>query len=146
MLKRPLIAAALIVLLSATLVAAASGASHKVFVERNVTTGELAYRPHLIALSEDGTFAMTRIRWQRYGGPVALASATAYTRGCTPDCAQGKLDRPRASLRFTNRIHCQGQYIYARMHYALRGALPGGYRHRGSYSLRPLGESEGGGC
>lgn len=114
--------------------------SRKVFVERSIITGQLVYRPHTIYLSGDGTFDIYGIRWRRYGGPTATAVARAYAKGCTPSCANGHVDRPRAKLRFTTRIECEGRYIYARLNYALTGPIPGGYRHHGFYSLRPTDE------
>lgn len=123
---------------------AATGATRKVYVERDIVNQEFAYRPHSIGLSADGTLAMTGIRWLSYGGPTASARARAYLRGCTPDCAQGRVARPRATLRFTNLSRCRGVWIYARIHWVLRGPLPEGGRRRGTESLRPLGEE--GGC
>jgi hypothetical protein len=123
--------------------AAAGAAGHKVFVERSIVTQQLAYRPHTIELSADGTFAVTGIRWQSYGGAEARAQARAYVRGCTPDCAQGQVKRPRARLRFSNLVQCRGVMIYARLRYSLQGAIPSGDRRQSSISLRPAGEEHG---
>jgi hypothetical protein len=142
-LTRLLTSAVLVVVLGAACAATASGASHKVYVERDIVNQQLAYRPHAIGLSGDGTFAMTGIRWQSYGGPTAKATARAYLRGCTPDCAQGRVFRPRATLRLSNVIGCRGVAIYSQLRYVLHGALPAGDRRRGSEPLRPLGEEDG---
>lgn len=108
---------------------------HKVLVPRSVVNQELAYRPHSIGIAADGTFAFFKIHWITYGSSVARAQARAYLRGCTPDCARGKVTRPKASLRFTNLIRCHGARVYSRVHFVLHGKVPEGRRHRGSTPL-----------
>jgi hypothetical protein len=133
---------AVALILSAVLApaAVAAPASHKVYVERDIVSQELAYRPHAIGLSADGTFALTGLRWSGYGSSDALATGRAYVRGCTPNCAEGKVFRPTASVRLSDRIDCRGVIIYARLNYVLRGPLPSGFHRRGSEPMRPLGE------
>jgi hypothetical protein len=109
--------------------------SHKVLVPRSVVNQELAYRPHSIGIAADGTFDFFKIRWITYGSSVARAHARAYLRGCTPDCARGKVTRPRASLRFTSLIPCHGARVYSRVHFVLHGRVPEGRSHRGSTPL-----------
>ena len=118
----------------------------KIFVIRSVVSNQLVFRPHSIGLSGDGTFSLDRIQWRSYGGATARATATAFTKGCTPDCAEGHIDRPRAKLRFTTPVECEGRQIYARMHYVLRGAIPSGYVHSRWVSMRPPPELEGPTC
>jgi hypothetical protein len=43
-------------------------------------------------------------------------------------------------LRLTRLTNCHGRYIYARLHFSLRGPVPSGFRHHGFYSLRPTNE------
>jgi hypothetical protein len=138
-LRRLALAAVLLGILGAALTVAARGASHRIYVERDIVGQELAFRPHAIGLSADGTFAMSAIRYRSYGGAVARASARAYVRGCTPDCAQGKVYRPTASMRLGDQIQCRGVRIYSRLRYVLRGPLPSGFRRQGTELLRPLG-------
>ena len=101
---------------------------------------ELAYRPHVIGLSADGTFTMTAIRYRSYGGEVATPTATADVRECTPNCVAGSFDRPRAALRFSRQIQCRGLTIYSRLHYVLSGPLPTGFPRQGTEPLLPVGE------
>ncbi len=140
MLRSLTITALVLALLAAALASAAGAANHKVYVERDIVGQELAYRPHAIGLSADGTFAMTAIVYQAYGGAVAKASARAYVRGCTPNCAEGKAYRPTATLRLSDQIQCRGVTIYSRLRYVLRGPLPTEFRRQGTELLRPLGE------
>lgn len=139
--RRAAASLAAIAVLSVLLAAIASAAPPKVYVPTNVVDSQLAYRPHEIVLAADGTFAMSHIHWLSYGGAGARATARAYTRGCTPDCAQGKVTEPAAKLRLGHRVSCRGQLVYTRLHYVLQGKVPAGRRHRGSILLLPLGEA-----
>jgi hypothetical protein len=138
--RRLIIAALALMVVTCAATGLASAAAHKVFVERDVVGQELAYRPHAIGLSADGTFAIIGISYQSYGGPTATATAKAYVRGCTPNCAEGKEYRAPATLRLSGKIPCRGVTIYSRLHYALRGPLPSGFRRQGTEPLRPVGE------
>jgi hypothetical protein len=138
----PLVALALAALLTAcaaTALGAAPTTPRKVYVEGDIVSQELVYRPHAIGLSADGTFAMSGIRYESYGGPVATATARAYVRGCTPDCARGKVYRPSARLRLEAQVQCRGKTIYSKLRYRLRGPLPAGFPRQGTEPLRPAG-------
>ena len=142
MLHRPriVIVALALTLVAATCAAAALGAApKKVYVEGDIVGQELVYRPHAIGLSADGTFALTGIKYESYGGPTATATGRAYVRGCTPDCAQGKVYRPSARIRLEAQIQCRGKTIYSKLHYALQGPLPAEFRRQGTELLRPVG-------
>jgi hypothetical protein len=118
---------------------ALGAAPKKVYVEGDVVNQELVYRPHAIELAADGTFALTGIKYTSYGGPTATATARAYLRGCTPNCAQGKVYRPPATLRLEARVQCQGKTIYSKLHYRLQGPLPADFLRQGTETLRPVG-------
>lgn len=138
--RRLIIVALALVVLGCPATTIANAAPHKVYVERDIVGQELAYRPHAIGLSADGTFAIIGISYQSYGGPVATATGQAYVRGCTPNCAEGKEYRSPATLRLSGKIQCRGVTIYSRLRYALRGPLPSGFRRQGNEPLRPVGE------
>jgi hypothetical protein len=78
---RVALAVLVICLLAAPAVALAGATSHKVYVERDIVSQELAYRPHAIGLSADGTFALTGLRYSGYGSSDTLATGRAYVRG-----------------------------------------------------------------
>jgi len=124
-----------LVLSSAALGQRALRSHHNVLVPRSVVNQEFAYRPHTISIAADGTFDFYKIRWVTYGSNLARARARAYLRGCTPDCAQGKVSRPKASLRFSRLISCHGARVYSRVHFVLRGGVPAGRGRRGSTPL-----------
>ncbi len=127
--KRRLSTALAVGLLACLALAATTYANRapKLFVIRSIVSSQVLFRPHTIGLSADGTFSLEHIRWQSYGGGVARATASAYTRGCTPNCAEGHVELLRAKLRFATPTLCQGRYIYSRLHYVLLG-LPQGKR------------------
>ena len=135
-----IIAVVALALLGAGIAAVASAAPRRVYVERDIVDQELAYRPHAIGLSADGTFAIIGISYQSYSGPLATATGQAYVHGCTPNCAEGKEYRPAATLRLSDQIQCRGVTIYSRLRYVLKGPLPSGFRRQGDEPLRPVGE------
>jgi hypothetical protein len=118
---------------------ALAAAPPKVYIEGDVVGQELVYRPHAIELAADGTFALTGIKYSSYGGPAATATARGYVRGCTPNCAEGKVYRPPATLRFESQVQCGSKTIYSKLRYKLRGPLPGGFRRQAIVPLRPVG-------
>jgi hypothetical protein len=139
--RPPIVLTALALLaLAGTLAATAlAAAPTKVYVEGDIVNQELVYRPHAIGLSADGTFALTGIKYESYGGPVAKATGRAYVRGCTPDCATGKAYRPAATLRLESQARCGDKTIYSKLVYRLQGPLPAGFRRQGTEALRPVG-------
>lgn len=60
-------------------------------------------------------------------------------RGCTPNCAEGKVYRPSAKVRLEAQIQCRGKTIYSKLHYSLQGPLPAEFRRQGTELLRPVG-------
>ncbi len=112
----------------------------QVRVVRALGEDKLYYRPHFFLLSGDGTFGMNRVHWQSYGGARATATARAFVNDCVPYCAAGHVSHPRATLRLSKLVDCNGTPIYARLEYAIAGPLPKGFPRRGGYSMRPLGE------
>lgn len=124
----------------ALLVPAGAVAAEKVFVEPYLNQGPAQVRPHEILLAEDGTLSLYAIHYESYGGAVAKATGRGYTRGCTPDCAQGTVLRPQATIRLSQLIRCEGKLIYGRLRYTLTGPIPSGFKRRATYDLRPIDE------
>jgi hypothetical protein len=142
--RAQLIAAVAVIVALVGLVGGAAGASAggsaggKVFVEPYLNQGPAQMRPHEILLSEDGTLSLYAIHYESYGGAVATATGRGYTRGCTPDCAQGKVQRPQATIRLSQVTRCEGKLIYARLQYSLKGPIPSGFKRRATFDLRPV--------
>lgn len=125
----------------ALLTPASAVAAQKVFVEPYLGQGPAQVRPHQILLSEDGTLSLYGIHYDTYGGATATATGRGYTRGCTPDCAQGQVRRPRATIRLSQLMQCEGKLIYARLEYSFSGPIPSGFERRSTFDLRPVGEA-----
>jgi hypothetical protein len=117
-----------------------TGSGGKVYVEASINPEPPKVRPHEILLSEDGTFSLYGLKWTSYGGATATATGSGYTRGCTPDCAQGKVYRPRATVRLSQVKTCEGKSLYTRLKYSLVGPIPKGFLRNGTYDLTPLSE------
>jgi hypothetical protein len=128
------------VMVLALSIPAGAAAAQKVFVEPYLNGGPAQQRPHEILLAEDGTLSLYAIHYESYGGAVATATGRGYTRGCTPDCAQGKVLRPQATIRLSQVTRCQGKLIYARLQYSLTGPIPSGFKRQATYDLRPIDE------
>ena len=118
-----------------------TGSGGKILVEPSINTSPPKLRPHEFLLAEDGTFSLYGLKWGSYGGAVATATGRGYTRGCTPDCAQGKVYRPTATVRLSQVKTCEGRSLYTRLKYSLVGPIPEGFRRQGTYDLTPLGEN-----
>ena len=119
----------------------AGAAAARVFVKPSLNDVPLQVRPHRILLAEDGTLDLYAIHYESYGGSVATATGRGYTRGCVPDCAQGKVDRPRAKIRLSQVTRCEGKEVYARLEYTFSGPIPGGFERHATYDLRPIDET-----
>jgi hypothetical protein len=113
----------------------------RILVKADVLSDGLTYRPHALQLSGDGTFYIYAIRWWDYGGDNASGPARAYVRGCAPYCAAGKVFHPKAEVRLSRVVECEGHRIYAHLRYAVRGRIPSGFRRHGDYSLLPTNET-----
>jgi hypothetical protein len=121
--------------------ATSAAAAQRVFIKASIDSNELKVRPHAVLLSGDGTPALYGIHYETYGGVVAKASGRAYTRGCTPNCAEGKVRRPGATIRFSDLLKCEGKLVYGELEYRLHGPLLKGYKRRESFDLRPISET-----
>jgi len=124
----------------AVLAMAGSAEAAQVYVEASINPEPPVVRPHQILLSEDGTFSLYGLKWKSYGGSTAIAAGRGYTRGCTPNCAEGKVHRPKATVRLSQVKTCEGKSVYTRLRYSLVGPIPKGFLRRGTYDLTPLNE------
>lgn len=122
-------AAALLVSLS--LVAAAAGAAPRRYLRADCR--HLRERPASVTIAcGDGNLFATGVRWSRWGGAVARATATAHANDCTPNCALGHFRSYRATLSASRPRACSGGRIaYTRLsisfvHGPRRQTLPEG--------------------
>jgi hypothetical protein len=129
-----------LIVILALMVPATAVAGPTVFVKIGIDTDTLKVRPHEIFMSADGTFAFPGIKYESWGGPVAKATSRAYTRGCDPFCADGKVLRPKATLRFSDLLECEGRMVYGRLSYVLHGRILKGFLRRSTEDMRPTDE------
>jgi hypothetical protein len=66
-----------------------------------------AVRPRNITLTcADAGFQLHRLRWSKWGAPIARARGTVRFNDCDPDCAGGHIHTGRASVRVSRLRHC----------------------------------------
>jgi hypothetical protein len=124
---------------SAGVTVAAASAGGRVYVRTAIVGGGLAVKPEEIALSVHGSLSLHKLGWASWGGAVAKATARARVRGCVPDCNLGGLKWPRARVRLSDRVRCEGRLVYGRLGYALGGEIPAGVERRGRVDMLPRG-------
>jgi len=117
-------------------VSAAATQPHKILVPRGIATDQLAFRPHRIYLSGDGTFVVEGLKWRRYGGRTATATGRASISDCEPNCVEGSRYHLPVKIRLGKVVHCRGNYFYSRLHYFLYGDPPAGLRRERSMTLQ----------
>ncbi len=118
----------------------------RILVTRSLGDDRLYFRPHQFVLSGDGSFGIAGVEWKSYGGRAAIATGRGFANDCEPNCAEGTFFHPRAKLRLSRVVDCNGVDVYARLSYQLFGFLPAGVHHRGSFAMRPRDESGGFEC
>jgi hypothetical protein len=141
--KISLLVLAAVCLLSAS---ASAAGHHKVLVKRDVVSEEFGYRPHAIGLSGDGTFFLYALHWAHYGQRTATAKGRALTRGCEPNCAQGREFKPTVKIRLSQVNRCGKVFYFGLLHYSLQGHIPTGFRRQGTLSMAPAGEGDTDAC
>ena len=132
--------------LSLLAVAAGAAGHHRVLVKKDVVSEEFAYRPHAIGLSGDGTFFLYGLHWVHYGQKSATAKGRALTRGCEPNCAQGREFEPRVKIRLSQVNRCGKVYYFGELRYTLFGHIPTGLKRQGTISMAPAGEGDTDAC
>jgi hypothetical protein len=86
----------------------AGAPSPTVYVEQE---GRLSYKPDVLGLGASS--AIERIRWQSYGGAVAIGRGVWGKNDCTPNCASGKITSVPVTVKLMARELCQGVVAYS---------------------------------
>jgi hypothetical protein len=97
----------------------------------------LAVRPRVLRISGDGTFSLYDLRWRSWGGRRAVATGRARDQGCTPDCAEGEVTRPKVTIGLSHLVRCGGRRIYTRLTRRVEGPVPVGATRGGTSSIAP---------
>lgn len=111
--------------------------SARIFVVPTFGGTKRAVRPHRMDISGDGTFSLYALVWRTWGSSTAVAAGRAYDRGCTPDCAEGQVFRPRVKVRLSDPVRCEGALFYTRLFHRQYGRIPPGSTRRGTFAIRP---------
>jgi hypothetical protein len=110
----------------------------RVFVASQVCTGHV-YRPASIILAcGDGGLFATSIRYARYGGATADATAELNTHSCQPNCAESAFHAFPGSLVLADVVRCQGTLFYSRARYRFADGGPYGEPSSGVADIEPF--------
>lgn len=69
-------------------------------------------RPATIALTEDGSWALEKLRWSGWGKSVARATGISSSSNCVPNCATGKRTNMPARLALSSPGRVRGHRVY----------------------------------
>lgn len=72
----------------------------------------LLVRPPTVFLTEDGSVALTGLRWTGWGSPVARAGGIWSASDCTPSCASGKRTTLTAHFALSSPVWLFGHKVY----------------------------------
>ena len=72
----------------------------------------LLVRPSTLLLTEDGSVALTHLRWSGWGNSIARATGVWTASDCTPSCATGKLTTSSARLTLSSPGAVTGHQVY----------------------------------
>lgn len=72
----------------------------------------LLVRPRTIYLTEDGSVALTDLRWSDWGSSVARAVGLWSASNCTPNCASGKRTTMTAHFTLSSPARLFGHRVY----------------------------------
>ena len=97
-----------IVLAACCSVAVAAGG--KVYFWQGSTVKQI--RPSTLQLTGDGTLAVMKAKWSRWGGATARGTGVAEYHGCTPSCAAAKVHTVHVSIVLSGVVPCKGVNYY----------------------------------
>jgi hypothetical protein len=69
-------------------------------------------RPSTLQLTGDGTLAVLKAKWSSWGGAEAKGTGVAEYHGCTPSCAQAKVQNVKVSIVLSGVVPCKGVNYY----------------------------------
>lgn len=78
----------------------------------------------MVITCADGNYALTGLRWQRWGSATATATGTARVNDCTPYCAAGHFHDYPVTVTANTLTRCGATPDYARITIVYRSARP----------------------
>lgn len=84
-------------------------------------------RPGRIVFAGDGTNFITRLHWQGWGGPIAVATGIDHSDNCTPNCIGGHFQSIPGQVTLYRPGPHLGRHMYLcyRLAFLARSPVPG---------------------
>jgi hypothetical protein len=125
------------VLLSLLLVVGVAGAVPRRIYVANVSCTGHAYRPVQITIEcRSGKFYAAHLRYGKYGGASASATAELVENNCLPNCTDGMAIESAGTIKLSDVHSCDGRLYYERIAWKLIESK--GYRSpHGSGTIKP---------
>lgn len=98
--------------------------------------GPLVPKPRTLTLAcGDANYALSGLRWRKWGAAAASATGVARANTCTPNCASGKFRSYRMTATATKLTRCGKARYYAVLTISYPGARPAGVAKRDVHTL-----------
>jgi hypothetical protein len=108
------------VLLSLLLVVGIAGAVTRRTYVANVSCSGHAYRPAQITIQcRSGKFYAAHVRYRKYGGATASATAELVENDCLPNCTKGMAIESLGTIKLSHVQSCDGRLYYERIAWKL---------------------------
>jgi hypothetical protein len=108
------------VLLGLLLVASVAGAAPARIYVANVSCTGHGYRPVQITIEcHSGKFYAAHIRYRKYGGATASATAELVQNNCLPNCTDGMAIESPGTIKLSRVQSCDGRLYYERIAWRL---------------------------
>jgi hypothetical protein len=108
------------VLLSLLLVVGIASAVPRRIYVANVSCAGHAYRPMQITIEcRSGMFYAAHLRYRKYGGATASATAELVQNNCLPNCTDGMAIESPGTIKLTHVQSCDGRLYYERIAWTL---------------------------
>ena len=108
MIRRASLLSVCVVLAAFCSIAIAAGG--KVYFSQGPTVKQI--RPSTLQLTGDGTLAVFKAKWSRWGGATATGTGVAEYHGCVPSCAAAKVHTVHVSIVLSGVVPCRGVNYY----------------------------------
>ena len=90
----------------------------------NANVNEPVYKPRRFTPTGDGSLFLTSVKWSRYGGAVAPATARAHATDCSPSCGDGTFHTATAAIWLSQPKRLCGTRMYRRIRLKFRHVVP----------------------
>jgi hypothetical protein len=80
---------------------ASATAAQRVYVLQGGSGYGHSYKPHRLAISGDGSFYVSSMRWSSYSRTRATGRGMGHVNDCQPTCAGGRFHRVRVRVRLS---------------------------------------------